>query len=475
MPKKGSPKKKDKALGKEVASLQKRVHSLKIKRDVRAYTGGNGALANIPRPIADRLLPHIPTNYSPNEVLAPLSRLRGKVSEQGLRWAIEHLDPCGVPFTSPGVPDYSTGTRHVKTTRFGAAIPPPAGIAEEATWDLLIMTLPYTDTPFFHYKKLSTEPWPVLDSLDSMQVFMQSFLIDSRPSQGDAESKATFWALPEYQNNNKIADQYSAVRPISRGLTTEIIGPNLFKGGRVYSGQFMPNFLNPVADAPVLNFSGAQTDPYPGRKTALYLPPLGPQYLVEGDPLYQERDAMCGDYNVTRTHSVTGVCPMQSTSSISAVCFGSEYLAIASPAGFQEPNSVVFWLAGGEPMVSMPAMGLNTSIVYYTDLNATQSVRFKYRGSVEGVPRLSGPYAELGKVAIEADPAAVQLVADIVNTLPHSYPADYNDLGGLMGVLGSILKHAGMPLLQGIGAAGIPVLSPVVSILHGIGQSVFGL
>jgi hypothetical protein len=491
-----------KSLGKEVATLQKRVHNLKLRRDVRAYTGTNQTLGDIPRPIADSLLPHIPPEYSPQEILAPLSRLRGKVSELGLRWAIETLDPCGVPFTSPGIPDYSTGTRHVKTLRFGDTIsaPPNLGSPETGdTWDLMIMTLPYVEIPFLHLKKKSSDPWPSTDTIAGVAAMLRTNFLTNQGSGGLVEvnnpsSPGSFWMPPEYAafwttqtltptGSLAMVNQYSAVRPVSRGITTELVGPSLFKGGRVYSGQIRPNFLEPTSDFTIgqLSYDGSvpdgQIDNKPGRRSAIFLPPLGPEYIVEGDPLYQERDANDGDYNVCRTYNTTGVCDLLSTSKASAVCIGSEeQLTLGTWANDQGiPGAVVMWWSTTTPLIGMPLEGLNTSVVYYTGLNLTQSVRVKYRGAVEGVPRLGGPYVELSKVAVEADGAAVQLVADIVNTLPHSYPAGYNDMGGLLGVIGTVMKHAGMPLLQGLGAAGIPILSPVLSILHGIGQSVFGL
>lgn len=499
-PKARNSKTKEKNLGKEVATLQKRVHSLKLgRRDVRSFIGTNETTGSIPKPFADDLLQHIPQNYSPQEVLAPLSRLRGKVSELGLRWAIETLDPCGVPFTSPGIPDYSTGTRHVKTLRFGDTIssPPNLGAPDTGdTWDLLIMTLPFVDLPFLHIKKKSVDAWPDFTNITTTAGALRDYFLTNAGSGGDIvvndpTHRGSFWAPPEYAKVNTpntivpdgIANQYSAVRPISRGLTTELVGPTLFKGGRVYSGQIRPNFLEPTAGFVVgqMSYDGTvptgQYDDKPGRRSAFLMPPLGPEYLVEGDPLYQERDADQGDYNVTRTYTSAGVCELLATAKVSAVCLGPEKevatTAWATNQGI--PGAVVMWWSATSPILGMPMEGMNTSLIYYTGLHATQSIRIKFRGAIEGVPRLGGPYVELSKVAVEADGAAIQLVADIVNTLPHSYPANYNDLGGLLGVIGTVMKHAGMPLLQGLGAAGIPILSPVLSILHGIGQSVFGL
>jgi hypothetical protein len=419
------------------------------------------------------------------------------------------MDPCGVTYTSPGVPDYSTGTRHIKSIRMGDVISPPAGLGTPesgATWDLLIMTTPYTDLPLLHWKKQSIASWPDTHTGAGILSFVSRFFTDTgaeldavNPRMNDGSKLASYWTFPDNlidegsgeKPANTLHESYDAIRLVSRGLTTELIGPMLFKGGRVYSGQVMPSTRNPL-DAPTVPISflssttAVSTDITANSATYGYkkrigwtLPQLGPDALIEGDPLYRERDAEEGDYNVTRVWKATGVCDMVSTAErgrvvvtddITEVDYAYAMLAYTGSDTNGSPSSADWETA----FSAIPAVGANISLVYYTGLNASQSVRFKVKTTIEGVPKLGGPYASLSKIAPEADPLAIQLVADITNTLPHSYPGSYNDLGGLLGVIGGILKSVGIPLLRGVGAAGIPVLSPVVQILSGIANSTFG-
>lgn len=479
-------------LGQQVETLEKRIHSLKVN-------GKTTHLASIGR--------HMPVDYSPDMALSPLARIAPRVSETGLQWALEHMDPCGVTYTSPGVPDYSTGTRHIKTLRLGEVISPPPGLGgpdSSDSWDLLIMTTPFVESPMIHFKKKSSDPWPNVSQDGSRNAFYAAFfnsdgsgtVTHSAPNFNDGSTNASIWSFPDAYpggvSSHSLQKEYDAVRLVSRGLTTELIGPMLFKGGRVFSGQVMPSTRDPF-DAPFEGQAYIATDGAPtyasnslqeaiqspahSRRTSWLIPALGPQPLVEGDPLYRERDAEEGDYNVTRVWKATGVCDMVPTTHESAVIINSDRGADPTGAFFVgnvvadvDPTPATWALA----WMATPAPGANTTIVYYTGLNPSQSVRFKMKTTIEGVPKLGGPYAALSKIAPEADPLAIQLVADITNTLPHSYPASYNDLGGLLGVIGGVLKSVGVPLLRGVGAAGIPVLSPVVQILTGLANSTFG-
>lgn len=479
-----------KAEGKQIAALQDRIHSLKVTNAQRIQQQATPVSKRpvIPRNMLKRLVDHIPLDYMPQSALSPIESLRGKISECGLQWALEVLDPCGVPFTNPGAPDLTTGTRHVRTVRFGDTIGPPPGIGNAdsgATWDLMFVTTPFIEFPVISFKKLATDSWPDFTTPGGVLGFVRNILgnsgairINDPASAGGSVWGPDDWTIgrdAEVAVNNGCATEYSAIRQLSRGLTTELVGPTIFKGGRVYSGQFAPNFIQAPYATTIRNLDGSVTT-VSGKQFVWLMPNLSIDNVIASDPLYQERDAEEGDYLVSRTHLTGGICPFVPTADTAWMCFGSELgWSKSPPSDSYAVNTMITADTVRPQLQAVPVIGLNIGVVIYAGLNSSQSVRMKYKGSVEGIPTMGGPYANLAKVAPPSDPAAIQLVSDIVNNLPHSYPASYNDLGGLMGILGSILKEAGMPILKGLGNAGIPVLSPALAILHGIGQSVFGM
>jgi len=463
MPGKKHPKNQagTKGLGKEIAAANQAIHQLRLARTPRMKTSIPRQLQVAPLSINknDHLwkgdVPEGLQGYTPNQLLMPLQRMQGKVTEDGLRWAIEHMDPCGAPTTSPGVPDLATGYRLIKPQRFTVDISPPVsyGVPENGgtlvTYDAVIFSTPFPEVPFMSaWKESDGTAW------NETSLFGGTWTLNANA----ASNVLSVWYMPENLPAGAYpSKQFEAVRKVSQGFTTELIGPAMYTGGRVISGQVTQNASFSYGGQDVVTPASNTKSP----QIFWRAPSISEEALIASDPLYGERNATLGDYNVTRVSHSSGIAPLCPTTQVGEINVASN--------SDTEPNGIVWNHSTHHAMFTE---GFNISMIFYNNINVTQAIRVKYRGTIEGVPKMNSVDSSLAKCVPDADPTVIRLVADITNQLPHSYPASYNDLGGLLGVIGNAFKHIGMPILSAVGGLGLPVVSQVAGVLHSIGSAI---
>ena len=188
----------------------------------------------------------------------------------------------------------------------------------------------------------------------------------------------------------------------------------------------------------------------------------GSQYLLETDALAGERAASLGDYNVLRMSTPWGSPTLRPTLQIGDTAWCTNDDTQVNDIDWAKSSHHHTWNDD-----------FNWGVTFYEGLNPQEVVKVKVMGTVEMVPKQGSALATLTKVVPPADLAAITLVADITCQLPHSYPADYNDLGGIFGAIGHALKNIGVPLARTVGSLGLPIASPIASGLAQI-ASAFG-
>jgi hypothetical protein len=373
--------------------------------------------------------------------------LHSGITKEGFLWAIEHMDPGGSHLSSPGVPDLLTGARHLHPQRMTVDFKAPAGLAADETWDMCIITTPFPDMAMLAFKKLSADSWVDTDVRDVTWTL------------NDATANNSWWWIPEYLPSGAYPTVTSThMRLISRGLTTELVGPEMYRSGYVTSGQL-------PCDGRLLPYSLGVTNFASQTGGVLWrLPQLanGAEALLELDPLCGQRPATLGDYNVLRMSTPQGSPSLRSTLEGGEACVitfdTTEYNAL----NIARSSHHHLWNDD-----------FNMGVTFYMGLSSKEVLKAKLMGTVEISPRQGSSLVTLSRVVPRSDPVAIRLVADITSELPHSFPAADNDLGSIFGKIGQVLKNIGLPIIRTLGGAGIPMVSPIAT---GIGHiaSAFG-
>jgi hypothetical protein len=383
-----------------------------------------------------------------NTSLVPFQRLaQTAVTEDGMKYMINVMDPAAstgaaegrvaLGASNPGVPDYKTGNILMQPTPLSETFGPPNGINTDETWDMCVIVTPIPECPFIVFKRISAQGTDWND------------LIAGTWALNDNGVNASWWYLPQNLPDGAYpSTNYSHLRLVSRSVTSETVGALLYKGGTVTSGQVPANFMfTPYNPSDQLSSS-------PKVGTVCWkMPQLGSDVLFQFDRLAKQRDATLGDYNVLRISEPSG-CPVDEPT------IKSGQLGVCDYTQTQVNN--INWMVSSHHVTY--GASFNVGLIYFEAIAPENNIRLKLHGFLEGTPNMGGPLASLSKVAPASDPAAIQLVNDITNELPHSYPASYNDLGGLLGVIGHVI-HGVSGVVQHLG---IPVASGVAGVIHGI-------
>lgn len=386
--------------------------------------------------------------------VTPYERLTASsITEEGLRWALDRLDPAASHCVSPGIPDRVSAPRMVYPFKVSTTVSSNGlGLKDTETWDLAFVVLPLADRMGIMVKKKSSDPWPT--------TFGRSFTVDSTPAKDVTDLDSVpfdsntnlcegFWRFPSTaaggDGTSSIANRF---RIVSRSLTSNLIGPNLYRSGMVTSGQVAPEIVpfnteNFTAPNPLVTQRWIRT------------PMFDPSSILTSDRLAGQRPANDGDYTVIRGCSVTGVNDLSLTNTGILGFFDSSV-----PFDQLSSLSVI-----GLSIEDVLSEGSNMATVVYSGLNSQDVVRLKACSTIELYPIPGSIISTLSTANPRLDQAAIDLVTEIEDELPHSYPADYNDLGGLLGVIGGFFKKIGVPVARIVGGMGLPIVSPIASAL----------
>lgn len=398
--------------------------------------------------------------YGTHPEVTPFERLQdASLSEHGFKYALQRLDPAGYNGPACGIPDrVSAPSTLVPSVCTGTVSCDMTLPAQSATWDLAIVCSPMLSTGAILLRKASTVPWP-----DNFPVKNASKGVD--PSGWNhvdpAECEAYIWSFSETNGNEEPIVHALGVRLACRSVTSESIGPQLYRSGTVTSGQFLTE-CGSIPTAMTLDGDGGVA----GRtQSANYIrfPPLDPNAIVMYDKLSGQRPASDGDYSVTRFSSSTGV------PDVHPAWLGQCYFYGSDIAMSDYVPSYDGWTAWKDTLT----LHGNTTVTVYSGLSIQDVIRVKVLSSVEVYPLPHSSLARLAQPSPSLDQGAIDLISEIESQLPHSYPASYNDLGGLLGVIGTFLKERGIPLSRTIGGLGIPGVSPIAAAIGHVG-SIFG-
>lgn len=384
-----------------------------------------------------------PSRVTPMERLAAAS-----LSQTGLEWAVERLDPGGCHCSSPGVPDRVSSPRVVLPRRTTDTVSSGMSLAEGETWDIALVGAPMMGTALMLCRKKSSADWPT----NFIYTNHKSGTSTSGWKQTVASNAEFFiWSYPDSNFGGEIPSlAASSVRLVSRSVTSELVGPQLYRSGTVTSGQYPVEVSS--SNWGLLDSTPATFGTYPAN--LIRFPALEPSIIVTYDKLAGQRQANLGDYNVTRFTSSTGVSDV--LPAIQARCYFYPTDKSVSDLVYDEDVG-----PGAENWIDTVSPSANMSVTVYSGLSPQDVLRVKVCGTQEIYPLPHSPLVSLTTVNPPLDQGAIDLVSEIEAELPHSYPSDYNDLGGLLGVIGRFFRDHGVPAARIIGGLGIPIVSPI--------------
>lgn len=116
--------------------------------------------------------------------------------------------------------------------------------------------------------------------------------------------------------------------------------------------------------------------------------------------------------------------------------------------------------------------GWNTSVTWFQGVSAKFSIKYKHRSVYQYVASSGGILANFTRQEPTDDPAALQAVWHLRNTMAHAYPSCYNDWGWL----GDIVD-AGLGMIPGFGTAykfAKPLIKPAWNWIGGKVKNYFG-
>lgn len=113
-------------------------------------------------------------------------------------------------------------------------------------------------------------------------------------------------------------------------------------------------------------------------------------------------------------------------------------------------------------------------VAYYRNISNQSSVTLKCVQFTDGVVNPAGPFANLTPLHADPDPEAIAFVSEEARRLAHAYPANFNDLGSILGEIFNVAKGIGKAV-KGVSESltGVPVIGDIAgtigSILGSIG------
>jgi len=408
--------------------------------------------------IKQALKDYFQAGYAPHSDLVPTEVLLSKgLSRDGINWMVNYLDPNGEHNADPSmIPDALSGSRIVKPQVFDLNVSSPTDLKENETWDLLVYTLPFIEAFWLIVKKKSTDQWP--------DIAAATWDIN------DNTKDISIWYFPEYKDDgNYTTVEATHHRLVSRGTTSKPTGALLSQAGQLYEGQFPPEIewgSSRIAASTEGGGAPKSVTVIASTVGQIYwrLPPHTPAQITSVDRLSRSGSALDGGYLPLRTSTSSGIPDMRSTIQ------GGQYVVCNHDA--VKYNDEKNWHISTHHL-SNPGTDWNVGVTVYTGLASKEVVHLKLRGCQEFSPRAKGPLLTMARLAPTPDLTAIKLASLTTHHLRHSYPASYNDMSGLLGVLGNIFKKVVRPLAGPISNLGIPVVSPIAGGIDKI-ASLFG-
>lgn len=363
---------------------------------------------------------------------------------EGGAWAMMALDPFAeTVMTAVRIPDNTVGMTASFLSRFESTVAPPTGATSTATWDCLVITLPFPEAPVLVYKKLSSDlRWPgaVTATANEAQVISANGI---PPGWSALNHSNVVGAQPTFLANAE------AFRTTHKGLSIIYDDSALEKRGRVFSMQ-MRTAIQTFSQESV-DVTGTPPDTvWDGRMSknlTQYRIPADQTSMYAVVPDMTRWKAEHGVYVVNRFTNV--VHAYQSSSGIAKVPGNKD------PRMYQVTIGLVYedgteQLTVLETPISTTAArqymrvsgqdNTQIAVVLFKGLGGTGVLDLKFVQGSEVQVDSATPWALFNEKAPDPDQAALDDQIVIQDRLPYAYPEKYNAWGALIPVIGAVLN-----------------------------------
>jgi len=335
-------------------------------------------------------------------------------------------------------------------------------IASNELWDCIVLTLPFlvvrqvvvvwpSSSVGITADDLRGELGRAIEHSDNPGFFYPSFQpgIESNVFVSILGS-TTLTPTIASQDAQAISDLVRSVRRSCLGTTTDLNASDLTNQGRVVMGQWSPDVARAVV-------ASADTTPVELNIYRFQLPAVSEAEIVSSDAFSVQHEAKLGSYMPIRPiASELGFTPAQEWRRVAAVSAG-------------HPGTDLIDIKANDLFLSGWCIGVE----HWSGLDPLATLRIKVREDLEVVASANSVYSPFATPALPDDSRARSMVQEFCRKQPHAYPADYNDLGqmlgNIVGGIGDAIHGLGIPILSDI-AGGVSSLAkgPVGNLLGGL-------
>jgi hypothetical protein len=365
-------------------------------------------------------------------------------TDDGRKWAMSALHPCEDALAVPsGIPDHTQVNVVTPSFRNTTNIAAPTAVAGN-TWDLQIVTLPIPEVDYI---------WRWRDNAEA--TWSGWTLVRPSTFPGNANGTATTLG----------SNGYSKYRYQGRGYTFHHIASATTNEGVIVAGQ-IDSIASPPQTAVSATAKTASNFENPGFVE--YKVPSSSQELTQQDSLAVEWNAPKGAYMPLRfpnpVHQYVpaasgGVVTYEGDASApdsffivrSALTNGGTAVVnainVTPTATFTTPTDIPN--AGNMGFGASLPGNIFSGVVFFLGIDKSASVQVKSRMHLECQVDTAGaavqPFVHSSPVL---DTEAIDVVAKVGQVQSHAYPADFNDLGGILGSIWGAIKSIAKPILH---------------------------
>lgn len=386
-------------------------------------------------------------------------------TEDGRSWALSCLHPMGEDVdTSRAIPDpnnmWTARPTFVSQDVFSAPTAAGGGVLT-GTWDCVLVFPDVVEIAAVVFVKPSTETWNTVrtnvTSATPNATWRPNFVLYQPFTTGVAGAL------------HRTCERW---RVTSRGATTHLNASFTANQGMVYAAN-LPD------DLASLFYPGPTTaDPlYPPQYVAVHkYGTLDSVSIAQRARNYYSNNAREGCYCVMYPTNSTFAIPWQtretSLSGAELDTFYNGRVLIPWPDqinGFVETGTYPFSKSTMGPDNMFSRGGFTTGFMLYEGLAPDASVVLKTRTAVEVCPSSnSGVLQCFVRQNPMLDMKALETVAKVSQTAAGAYPANYNDLGKLLGEIWGAVSGVAKPALSWAKGSGIPIVGDVASVLDSV-------
>lgn len=390
------------------------------------------------------------TGVEPNPA-DPRSTLRQGLGQtpNGSEWALKVLHPCGEHNTGvPKIPDGAAGNSVIMERRDEFNVEKPATLDSEI-WTVVVLQLPTLTRSLYAVCGLPEDMTQdnIRTSIDEMASaealgyqYPSWVKFGANSIHGTVllmtELDKTLWGDRDVDNFVKL---FKSVRRTYCGLTLDLDFNELTSKGRLISAQFQD-----VKELRSLHYTYGEEEALTDDNIDVFVldhPPYVTAEMVQEDSKVRQAEAKTGDYSPQRMWQP--VIPLVGSQSARPMIEPKDFIDAPVPStAFSFPLTIWF-------------EGWGVGVTRWEGLHGTSSVRVKRKEGLEFVVGASSPYGPFQTDGYSMDAKAQAVVKEFSRTEPHSYEADFNSKGKLIGNLvqglGGVLGNLGIPFANGIG------------------------